>query len=85
MYWDWEQLGCVINARQRSCGKVMFSVLSIGVLLPMMHWTSTYRRYPPSPRLRTWTYSNLPNFNLTVQEPHPSPPRDMGHVQTSLL
>ena len=62
----------------------MFSVLSTGVLLPMMHWTSTYRSHP-SPRLRIWTCSNLPNFTLTVQEPHPSPPRDMGHVQTSLL
>ena len=46
----------VFTIRQRSCGKVMFSVMSVGLFvhmrshwpLPMMHWTSPYRE-PPTP------------------------------------
>ena len=53
-YSEWVNVNIyIITTRQRSCGKVMFSPVSIcsqGVTmwpLPMMHWTSLYRTMPP--------------------------------------
>ena len=71
----------LVTACQRSCGKVMFSVVSVRPQgdpmwpLPMMQrhvqtcltWTSLHRDPPPR------TFSNLFKLDLTVQGPRASP------------
>ena len=66
-----------VTARQRSCGKVMFSHVSVILfrgrgtmgLLSMMHWTPSRHGtslYKPSPAPFLWIWS------LTVQGPTPA-------------
>ena len=69
--------GKFITAHQRSCGKVMFSVVSVCSRRvgegPIMQWTSPY-----SPPPRTWDLTHHIRASSDM-EPHCTAPPDMRH------
>ena len=67
----------IITARQRSCGKDMFSVVSVClsvcqlVILSVCLYAEVPIQEPPAPLPPTLICSNLFSLDITIQGPHP--------------
>ena len=84
----------IFTACQRSCGKVMFSLVCIFLSTQGPHVTITddalvpHCTGPPPPGHQTWTPPPPPcQWTRENPSPHPHPPRnsDMGHPRPRLL